>query len=332
VGADRFCILIKEADPTIAFDFAKKEAGDEHGHGGYTGTIAEKHDFTVITRTPRSEAEAEELANTLLEDLASVVQDKWGPAGAIPVTLECRTLRLNDLLVDFNHLQQSVETHLREQNLLGPGESFDGVALLGRRHASQAEWNGPRPATPVRVDLDIRIRKAGAPRVRTLSHELRVVGRRAETFRQDLERLAADQITLATRERIASVRVNEAVWDQSTGRHLGGPKVTHRTRIEVPKAKTETRYVVLGAGTGEQWEHGFPTQAAARAWAEQHIQESHADALAIQAITRRITGEPLVTIRRDVVKSVVPVTITIATASQLAPTTDAWLFFGYASC
>lgn len=64
-----------------AFDAAVKQAQYLHGHGGYTGTIAEKRDFTVI-EVPGGK-DPEEYAAELMESDDHWVYDKWGPAGCV---------------------------------------------------------------------------------------------------------------------------------------------------------------------------------------------------------------------------------------------------------
>lgn len=68
-----------------AFINAKEEATWEFGHGGYTGTIAEKGDFVLVVDNPMSPAAAEQYAQYLLESDDERIRDKRGPAGAIPV-------------------------------------------------------------------------------------------------------------------------------------------------------------------------------------------------------------------------------------------------------
>ena len=62
---------------------ARNRARDRNGAGGYTGTIAEKHSFVMIStrRMPQSEARA--LATKLIEEADARIDDKWGPAGCI---------------------------------------------------------------------------------------------------------------------------------------------------------------------------------------------------------------------------------------------------------
>lgn len=72
--------------PTLqkAFNKAVEEAQYEHGHGGYTGTIAEKQSVKLVGTVDSTE-QAHELAYKLIEDEDPRVDDKWGPAGAIQI-------------------------------------------------------------------------------------------------------------------------------------------------------------------------------------------------------------------------------------------------------
>ncbi len=73
-------------DVDDAFNQAVAAARHEHGHGGYTGTIAEKEYFVVITETVLSPEDAEALAGELFEAQDPRIDNKDGPAGAIPFT------------------------------------------------------------------------------------------------------------------------------------------------------------------------------------------------------------------------------------------------------
>jgi hypothetical protein len=85
VGAEQFFDTALGTNIEEAFRAAVEEARYEHGHGGYTGTLAEKDEYTIITNTLMSPTEAVALAEKLLQDNDRRVSDKWGPAGAIPV-------------------------------------------------------------------------------------------------------------------------------------------------------------------------------------------------------------------------------------------------------
>jgi hypothetical protein len=59
MGAATFETYRDGADVSAAFRNAVEEAGWEYGHGGYTGTIAEKDDYVIITRCRRTGSSAE---------------------------------------------------------------------------------------------------------------------------------------------------------------------------------------------------------------------------------------------------------------------------------
>ncbi len=68
-----------------AFSDARDAAAWEHGHGGYTGTIAEKGEVVVIQRTPLASKDAHALADEMITFGDPRIDDKWGPAGAIRI-------------------------------------------------------------------------------------------------------------------------------------------------------------------------------------------------------------------------------------------------------
>jgi hypothetical protein len=84
MGAETFSTTATGPAPQAAFNDAVRSACWESGNGGYTGTIAEKHDFTIIDRTVRFLDQARKEASRLLHDDDPRISDKWGPAGALP--------------------------------------------------------------------------------------------------------------------------------------------------------------------------------------------------------------------------------------------------------
>lgn len=58
------------ADPAAVFNRLRDEAAWEHGHGGYTGTIAEKPGFRVFTLPP----------GKTIADLNAALGGQWDPA------------------------------------------------------------------------------------------------------------------------------------------------------------------------------------------------------------------------------------------------------------
>lgn len=83
MGGTTFTDTGRGATAQEAFTNACSEAQYEHGHGGYTGTIAEKHDFIEI---PLPEGKDPfQFADELIENDDPRVRDKWGPAGCVKV-------------------------------------------------------------------------------------------------------------------------------------------------------------------------------------------------------------------------------------------------------
>lgn len=76
MGGCDFSVISKGKTAKEAFNSAREEALYENGHGGYTGTIAEKSGFIMVTvptgKDPR------EFAQSLENDRR--YNDKFGPA------------------------------------------------------------------------------------------------------------------------------------------------------------------------------------------------------------------------------------------------------------
>jgi len=83
MGAAEFYTHGHGTTPKEAFKNAREEAQWDSGHGGYSGTIAEKQSFTMIYIPNNSQAMA--YAELLMEKEDSRIVDKWGPAGCIKV-------------------------------------------------------------------------------------------------------------------------------------------------------------------------------------------------------------------------------------------------------
>ena len=64
---------------SIAFRGAVEQARYMHGHGGYSGTIAEKDDFTVVL--PEGSETPLECVGRHIE--LDTFGNKWGPAGCV---------------------------------------------------------------------------------------------------------------------------------------------------------------------------------------------------------------------------------------------------------
>jgi hypothetical protein len=124
MGATAFTVYSLGIDADEAFRAATEDARHEYGHGGYTGTIAEKHSFIVITPTPIPLDEAEELANRLVDEGDPRIDDKWGPAGALPTLTSERTVTLPipESPHGHNSLKEAAEAALEKAGERREGE------------------------------------------------------------------------------------------------------------------------------------------------------------------------------------------------------------------
>lgn len=81
MGANTFMTKAEGSTASEAFLAAVRAARHEYGHGGYTGTIAEKHSFTLIALPAGSDPER--YAYDLIKRSDGRISDKWGPAGCL---------------------------------------------------------------------------------------------------------------------------------------------------------------------------------------------------------------------------------------------------------
>lgn len=84
MGANSFMVHAQGKTASEAFKTAVEEARYKHGNGGYTGTIAEKRDFVLITLPPGQDAR--EAAGKMLDECDRRIDDKWGPAGCFRIS------------------------------------------------------------------------------------------------------------------------------------------------------------------------------------------------------------------------------------------------------
>jgi hypothetical protein len=88
MGAETFINFCEGKNVKDAFNIALEKALYEHGHRGYTGSLAEKDSYVEI-KIPKSflpdekdpKARALAWANKLIDDQDDRIDDKWGPAG-----------------------------------------------------------------------------------------------------------------------------------------------------------------------------------------------------------------------------------------------------------
>lgn len=81
MGACNFTTVARGNSAKDALRNAIEDARYENGHGGYTGTIAEKDSLVMISK-PEGE-DLYEFANRLIDEDDSRIKNKWGPAGCI---------------------------------------------------------------------------------------------------------------------------------------------------------------------------------------------------------------------------------------------------------
>lgn len=81
MGADSFVVTSYGKTAKEAFRTAVEDALHEYGHGGYTGSIAEKHNFMMI-ECPKDKKPVE-YAWDLVNTGDHRIDDKWGPAGCV---------------------------------------------------------------------------------------------------------------------------------------------------------------------------------------------------------------------------------------------------------
>lgn len=93
MSASFFSTMTRESDPDEAFEAACNQAFWAQSPGGYTGTIADKESYVIVQATPLCAKDAAVRALELQD--APRVEDKWGPAGAIPVVGNTRTVKID---------------------------------------------------------------------------------------------------------------------------------------------------------------------------------------------------------------------------------------------
>ena len=83
MGAEQFWTEGTGETVQQAFTEAVQQAQYDHGHSGYSGTIAEKGSFTEIELPEGKDAAG--YADELMDADDPRVEDKWGPAGALKI-------------------------------------------------------------------------------------------------------------------------------------------------------------------------------------------------------------------------------------------------------
>lgn len=83
MGATTFYETARGKTPEQAFRAAVRQAKQDYGSGGYSGTIAEKNSFTLLELPKQYKENPEAYADHLIETDDARITDKYGPAGCI---------------------------------------------------------------------------------------------------------------------------------------------------------------------------------------------------------------------------------------------------------
>lgn len=103
MGASSFIDISVGETMGKAFLAAVEQAQYDYGHAGYTGTIAEKGEYTVFTVPPGitswlelekvidktiwpSEMAEDDPYQSFIRKASQAIDDKWGPCGAMEIT------------------------------------------------------------------------------------------------------------------------------------------------------------------------------------------------------------------------------------------------------
>lgn len=81
MGAQQFKTTGYGKTAVEAFTAAVAQAQWDHGHSGYSGSIAEKTDFEMV-EVPAG-VDPRRYANSLFNNFDHWMHDKWGPAGCV---------------------------------------------------------------------------------------------------------------------------------------------------------------------------------------------------------------------------------------------------------
>lgn len=87
MGAETFSQVATGETAKLAFRSAVESAQWDHGHSGYSGTIAEKDGFIDLTHEADPDTlqsiRRDEYFGEYNSDLFMKVDNKWGPAGCV---------------------------------------------------------------------------------------------------------------------------------------------------------------------------------------------------------------------------------------------------------
>lgn len=85
MGATAFFETAKGKTVEEAFDTAVKDAKEVYGTCGNTGTIAEKEEFIIISKTTKTLEAAKKMANRMINNQDERIDGICGACGCIPL-------------------------------------------------------------------------------------------------------------------------------------------------------------------------------------------------------------------------------------------------------
>ena len=312
MGAEAFTELQHGTDAKQAFHEAASDASYESGSGGYTGTIAEKSSFVVISDTPMWLDEAQRLAEKLLDVNDPRISDKWGPAGAIAVCTPHRTVKCvveGSPKSDWDALVAQAVRLNRGERLISWWASGLAVSTLAKV-TRNVEAKVSRPAYGTEATDTVILKLQGSFKNKwELDAELR--------------RLAEEKVAKKSGVTVLSSRVLET---------------TLKTKIATTTGtKLLTRYIIRTNGDSGSFDKGFKTLAEAKAKAKELAAkpmgpyDSSPKTYTVEAVTRSEEGGALFTASQEILGTTATVEVKYVKSRKEAPETNAWLFFGWAS-
>ena len=122
-GGSDFQEYVNGSDARRCFAEAVQNAKYDYGSGGYTGTIAEKDSFKIVSRTPMTEHQATEYMEANISR-----NDKWGPAFAIPIAEE-RELSRQQYTVQVKARSEYEARQVAKELIKSKGRTRKGAAI-----------------------------------------------------------------------------------------------------------------------------------------------------------------------------------------------------------
>lgn len=317
MGAVEFVVFAAGVDIRDAFASAREQARAEHGSRGYTGSIAEKDDYRVLSEVPTFRSEAERTATRLLESDDERVSDKWGPAGALPVWLETRTEVVGDLADDGPNLERYAT-----ESLVASGRLRDGDTVVGVRARS---YLAVRAGACRHVDAEVAVRCGDAPRSRKVEFDF--------TTAELLDPSSVPDAAMAAAGELVEFGDGETVVAVDLGR--GVPERTWRYETVTALRSEAERYGVFldGSLVGERETLEEATEVAELLVRLPDKRHGSGVTAEVRVVVGADDGGPLVATRAVLESASYRCIATVESAGRRDPgvAPDGWLFFGMAS-